>query len=1267
MATLGSGNDNINIDGAETSFIDFGGNDTYTIIPSLSANVTITDNQASTINLPAGMDISAANFSANGVQFTVNGFTVTFIGNPSLFTFVFGGDPVFGGGTPKTFNETAVAFGTTVPAPGDAPNAATQTGPVDAGGTVGQALVLTASANSVDEGASVDVSLTNGMANTDYAYTITGVDAADISLPLTGTFTTDANGAFTGSIAAIADNLTEGTETMKVSIDGTNLSTDIAINDTSAAPGVFVLTPNTDAGPSFVGGAGDDTFNAPVIASGGVAGQPTLNPLDVIDGGAGTDTLLVETPQVVTGTVTNVENLTLIGPNVGGVGVNGDTSLNVSPFSGTVKLQQTNDLAVQFDGVAGQTIATDRVANGTIVDTNSTAAATSIGLKSEGPLGNTTFNVDGAALASVSLAVDGTLTGNAVTVVNSGVTNNNTVKNLSIDASGNSTVSFNGTALEAVTITGKGATTFTSTTAASKSIDASGSEGGAIIGTAMANGALFTGGAGKDTITLNATTKAHNMGAGDDTVNVNSLFGTGGSVDGGEGTGDTLAMSAALAETLSGATTFEGTVSNFEMVSLGQVASGANETVNLANLDDISMVKSAGTAGAVVTNAAVKEVQTLTIASAADANGGLLTVGGVDISIADAATTTQIRDAIVGQQAALLAANANLESVTANGANDVLFTYKNTAGDVANLTVAEKASGVTLGPVAESTKGTAGTGEVQTVTFDDGNAAANGTITLFGQASNIIIGETPTQVAAKVAATLTAAIAANNPAVANLATATSALGVLTLTYKNDLADNDVAQVAAPADYVNVFGAGTAPTIATATPGANGTQEVQTFTITSGAVAGGVLDIGGVNVTVAANATIDEIGTTIASNQAAIIAENNNIDNIAYNTGTNTVSVTYKVNTGDIAGNIIAAPNDDHSAGATPAVTETTKGELFVGTAAGILNLTNVGTGGTLELTGAINGASSVAVKDAATTAADTFTVALNGTSNIVNTAALTIANVETVNVTTSDTTTATDPTAASSLNLAATAATAVNVSGNHGVNFTGSTLGAVKTFDASGVTATGAAGSVTYTSTNTADDVTITGGAGNDSLISAAASTKVATINGGAGNDVITGGAGKDVLSGGDGNDVITGGANGDTLSGGAGNDIFDLNAIAESVLANRDVISDFSANTFGNGTAGAAGTGAVFASQANFTGDLIDVRGLAAGGASAVNVSVQANAADAQTFIQNQAGGANAIGASLDSSSGLLYMDFNNDGVIDSVIELTGVSTIDAAAFLVA
>jgi len=142
MATLGAGDSNINIDGGVSELIDFGGNDTYTILGSLSGDVEIVDNQISTINLPEGLTISDAAFLSDGVRFTVNGNLLTLLGEPSLFSFVFGGTPLDPtAGTSQTFAETASAFGTTVPAPGAAINIATITGDVNADGSVGDGMV----------------------------------------------------------------------------------------------------------------------------------------------------------------------------------------------------------------------------------------------------------------------------------------------------------------------------------------------------------------------------------------------------------------------------------------------------------------------------------------------------------------------------------------------------------------------------------------------------------------------------------------------------------------------------------------------------------------------------------------------------------------------------------------------------------------------------------------------------------------------------------------------------------------------------------------------------------------------------------------------------------------------------------------------------------------------------------------------------------------------------------------------------------------------
>jgi len=138
VAILDSAGSNINIDGNVTSFTDFGGVDTYTILASLSADVTITDNNASVINLPEGLDVSAVSFLSDGMQITVNGNTVTLLGNPAAFSFVFGGTPLdTGAGTLLDYQATAAAFGATVPPSGSGPNGASNVGLVNADGSVG--------------------------------------------------------------------------------------------------------------------------------------------------------------------------------------------------------------------------------------------------------------------------------------------------------------------------------------------------------------------------------------------------------------------------------------------------------------------------------------------------------------------------------------------------------------------------------------------------------------------------------------------------------------------------------------------------------------------------------------------------------------------------------------------------------------------------------------------------------------------------------------------------------------------------------------------------------------------------------------------------------------------------------------------------------------------------------------------------------------------------------------------------------------------------
>jgi hypothetical protein len=173
------------------------------------------------------------------------------------------------------------------------------------------------------------------------------------------------------------------------------------------------------------------------------------------------------------------------------------------------------------------------------------------------------------------------------------------------------------------------------------------------------------------------------------------------------------------------------------------------------------------------------------------------------------------------------------------------------------------------------------------------------------------------------------------------------------------------------------------------------------------------------------------------------------------------------------------------------------------------------------------------------------------------------------------------------------------------------------------------------------------------------------TIAGSSGDDIIVGSGNADTISGGAGNDIIIGGAKADALAGGEGNDIFTYTDIANSTLVNLDVISDFKANTFGNGTNGAANETGAAADATKWTGDVIDLSGVT--GFTKIDVSVQANSSDAQTFLQNLGQNTgDTLGAALDSSTGRVFIDVDSNGTADMVIQLTGVTTIDEAAFII-
>jgi plastocyanin len=109
----------------------------------------------------------------------------------------------------------------------------------DTSKTAAATYALTSSSSSVNEGSSASFTLatTNVAAGTSVPYTLSGVSSSDIvGGALTGTATVDSSGRATISVPIASDLLTEGSETLAVTVQGQTAST--VINDTSKAEGV---------------------------------------------------------------------------------------------------------------------------------------------------------------------------------------------------------------------------------------------------------------------------------------------------------------------------------------------------------------------------------------------------------------------------------------------------------------------------------------------------------------------------------------------------------------------------------------------------------------------------------------------------------------------------------------------------------------------------------------------------------------------------------------------------------------------------------------------------------------------------------------------------------------------------------------------------------------------------------------------------------------------------------------------------------------------
>lgn len=454
-----------------------------------------------------------------------------------------------------------------------------------------------------------------------------------------------------------------------------------------------------------------------------MTGANTLNALDSINGGAGVDTLVLYSTgnkNNLTGTITNVENLTYVGS---GTAINGDANIDLANFSNKFTLSQTADTAVAVINVKGQTLAMNKVADTTTLTATFDAAQTSATLVNTAALDTALFSVSGTKLDTINVSTDATkATTGKLTVTDTG----NTTKTFNITATAAAAVEVESTANENINVSGAGLVTLTTTTTTpTKTLSSVNSTGGVTYAVDLV-AQQFTGGAGKDTVQFGATTKAQTLGAGDDQATISADLATGGSIDAGDGT-DTLKMTATLAATLDNNTDFNAKVSNFEKLF---VTAATNQTLNLTNLDGLNYVTEAGNGNTLtIDNMASGGTFAFTDASTATA-----------VNIKDAATGTADVLNVVLTAAATFAAGtltvANVETVNINADDTAAAPAKDGSVKHTMTLTADKATKVVITGDAAVNLTLTGSTKVATI---DASANEAGITTNLSVASGITL------------------------------------------------------------------------------------------------------------------------------------------------------------------------------------------------------------------------------------------------------------------------------------------------------------------------------------------------------------------------------------------------------------------------------------------------------------------------------------------------------------------------------------------------
>ena len=433
-------------------------------------------------------------------------------------------------------------------------------------------------------------------------------------------------------------------------------------------PGVNIVVDNFDT--SYNGTAGDDSFYMSPNGNG-------LQPYHTLDGGEGNDTLFLGNQALNGATIRNIENLVVTGGNEN----TGAYDMNLFATSFTLDGGR---------GIVANVTSQKLVADGaTKLTVNMAADQTSVDLTSQNRLGegdNLTFQLAGDSLSSVKLAVDED-GGDAGAVSTIDFANSTAaVTDLAITAADSSDrwAKVDVTALEElanVTVAGAGAVELAVAALNNelKAVDATANTGGVTVDLSLVNGAAFTGGAGADKLTIHASTVAHDLGAGDDTLYYMEGLGTGGSVAGGEGT-DTIVVAN---DQLNNLKTDFANITGFEALTVTSLLVTGIDMADYAGIDHLTLQNGIGntqqiqnmqSGSTLELTASATNTFTVTVADAADGKADVLnialtgdnTVTTGNITVADVETIN-----VVATDTDLTAVAEHTLNLTANKATSV--------------------------------------------------------------------------------------------------------------------------------------------------------------------------------------------------------------------------------------------------------------------------------------------------------------------------------------------------------------------------------------------------------------------------------------------------------------------------------------------------------------------------------------------------------------------------------------------------------------------